>query len=93
MTAGHRHRVLHLKPHGVLLYLLQTPLTRSADYERVRQSRFTWGPEGAERYAGDGPVRVAQVWRLTPLGVLHGLIGLTVCTTRTAEPHEHGGGT
>lgn len=90
MTTGHAHRILHVREKGALLHLLQTPLARSTDYERVCSSRWTWGPEGPEPYAGDGPVRTVLVYRLTILGVLHTLTGLTVCTTpREHVGHEH----
>lgn len=78
MTTGHKHRTIPLPAKGPLLHLLQTPLARTADLERVEASRWVWGVEGPEEIAGDGPIRTVMTYRLTPLSVLHTLFGLTV---------------
>lgn len=80
MTGGHKHRTLRLPARGPVLHLLQTPLARTADYDRVQASRWVWGAEGHEPLTGDGPVRSVQTYRLTPLSILHTLFGLTVET-------------
>lgn len=85
MTAGHRHRVIRLPPHGATLHLLRTPLLRTADVGRLEGSRWTWFAD-LEPVAGDGPERYATVYTLTPLGILHTLCGLTIDTRRQESP-------
>lgn len=85
MTDGHQHRTIRLPEHSIRLHLLRAPLRRSTDRERVERSRFTWRADDvAEIRTLSG--RVVRTWpsspayELTPLGILHGLFGLTVDT-------------
>lgn len=67
MTAGHRHRVVHVKRDGLVRWLLQRPTLAVVGTAKADRSRLAWGPT-------DDPNR----WRLSPLGLLHGLTGLTI---------------
>lgn len=85
MTEGHRHRTLHLPAGSARLHLLQTPLARTANPDRANKSRWVWGAE-QEPVAGDGPVRYATTYVLTPLSILHTITGLTIHTTPQDTP-------
>jgi hypothetical protein len=68
MTAGHTHRIVKVRRGGLAHRLLtRRTLWVSGNLERVDRSRFVYGPT-------DDPDR----WRLSPLGLLHGLTGLTL---------------
>lgn len=67
MTAGHRHRYLHVAPDGLVYRFLRgTTIARTRDWQRAERSRFVYGPDGHGGY------------RLSLLGFLHGLCGLTL---------------
>lgn len=69
MTAGHRHRTVRVKRDGWLDRALRIPtLWHSTNYDWIDRSRLVFGP------CDD----VGYCWRLSPLGLLHGLIGLTL---------------
>lgn len=90
MTDGHKHRYLHVGVNSTLLHLLRTPLVHSADREAVEKSKWVWGADRSDIISGDGPVRYVTTYRLTVLGILHTLTGLTVCTDDPKVPHSHG---
>lgn len=82
MTAGHTHRnVGYLRRDGLALRLLRVTVWRSRNMEAVDRSRFP--------YTGAPPDDMEPdergYWRLTLLGFLHGLTGLTI-TTDTPVP-------
>lgn len=67
---GHSHRaiLLRVKSGGWVQRALQGPtLHRTSDREYVDRTRLIYGPT-------DDP----DVWRLSPLGLLHTLVGLTL---------------
>ena len=66
MTAGHKHRNLHVKPGGLVQRLLHIRIARTSDVTRADHSRFVW------RALPDGTCE------LRLLGVLHALTGLVV---------------
>lgn len=68
MTAGHRHRIVRLKRDGLLWRALTRPTLHVTDARRAQRSRFVYGKVSTE----------LNTYRLSPLGVLHGLIGLSL---------------
>ncbi len=76
MTSGHTHRVIRAREGSLVERLLCGPvIARSTDLARVERSRWVWLPEVQARTS-----RTPQpdVYVLRPLGVLHGLFGLTL---------------
>lgn len=61
-----------MNPNGLLAHLLQTPLIRTVDYNRVNDSRWRW-KQGHSRTRWsvelDGPIR-ERVYILTPGAIL-----------------------
>lgn len=89
MTTGHRHRTIKLPSDSRRLRLLRKPIQATTDRERVEKSRWVWGveksphecetPKAAVYTLGGWCVPTASLrYILTPLGILHTLIGLTV---------------
>lgn len=69
MTTGHTHHLIRCRRDGILDLLLRTPtLYTSRDLDRVDASRFVYGPVEGE----------PGLYRLSPLGALHGLTGATL---------------
>lgn len=62
----HRHRVVRLQRDGRLLRALEVTVHTTDDRQRAERSRFTYRPGAGLRY------------RMTLLGFLHGLTGLTI---------------
>lgn len=76
MTSGHKHRLLKVKRGGRLRRWLTKPtLLVSRNEEWVDRSRLVFGPVEGEEGA----------WRISPLGLLHGLTGLTL---NVIDPEE-----
>ena len=67
MTEGHKHRTIRVRNNGLLRKALTRPTLAYTDTATAERSRFAWGP-----------TRCPDVWRLSPLGLLHGLTGLTL---------------
>lgn len=83
MTDGHKHRTLNVKPNGVVRRILTRPtLHLSDDIERVDRSRFVYGPVEGE----------PGLYRLSPLGVLHGLFGVTLALRMEPAPSRRAQG-
>lgn len=91
MTAGHKHRMLHVHRHWLLTRLLSHPLVFSDDLERVDASPYPWGPiagpgEDAPLMPGGVPAPKHLRWHTDPpghwylsaLSVLHRWTGLTL---------------
>lgn len=77
MTEGHKHRMLKVKEGGLVERLLTGPvLRRSTDRGLVDRSGMVWHCEPEDLETGP--------YLLRPLGLLHGLSGLTLDT------QEHG---
>lgn len=73
MTDNHKHRTIKVKRGGLVERLLRKPtLLTSSNFERVDRSRMVWGPVYPELGMH------SPAWRLTPLGLLHGVFGLTL---------------
>lgn len=72
MTTGHTHRVIHCKRGGLVHRLLTGPTIAVTNTERATHSPLVWGPIGNPRDSE------AERWRLSPLGLLHALTGLTL---------------
>lgn len=66
MTRGHRHRTVTVRYKG-LLHRVLTMTLFTVGTEQAEKSRLVYGQT-------DSPDR----WRLSPLGLLHGLTGLTL---------------
>lgn len=71
MTAGHKHRVVRVKRGSRLHRVLTRPTLRVATTDRADRSRFVYGPVAGQH-------GVPFLWRLSPLGVLHAMFGLTL---------------
>lgn len=82
MTAGHKHRTLHLSPTSPILHLLRTPLMTHRDADAAEQSRWTWAEVTIPACPGD---LGGRQFTLTPLGILHTLTGLTIDTSPKAR--------
>ncbi|WP_418059941.1 hypothetical protein [Pimelobacter simplex] len=67
MTDGHRHHIVRVQHGGFIHRALTRPTLAVVGVERADRSRFAYGPTS-------NPER----WRLSPLGFLHGLTGLTL---------------
>lgn len=67
MTAGHRHRVVAVRRHSLIHRALTRPTLAVVGTRRADRSRFVYA-------ATARPDR----WRLSPLGLLHPLTGLTL---------------
>lgn len=66
MSEGHRHRHVRMRRDSLtLLTLRAATLAGTRDRQRAERSRFVWQPLGG------------GAWRLSLLGFLHGLVGLT----------------
>lgn len=74
MTMGHRHWGIKVKRNGTIHYWLTRTLVRSANRNYVERSRLVWG-------ATNSP----SIFKLTPLGILHGLTGFTLYTKEDSE--------
>ena len=67
MTAGHKHRTVHVRRNGLAQRVLQgTTLWRTDDLSAAERSRLIYSPDSRGGY------------RLSLLGFLHGLTGLTI---------------
>lgn len=77
-----RMRIVHVKEGGPVYRVLRATLTTTTDRRRAQRSRFMWGLESAN---GE------PFYRLTPLGVLHAVTGLTLCTSPKNDGHPHPG--
>lgn len=71
MTTGHKHRTVKVKQGSLLHRVLTVEILHTSDLAWVDRSRFVFGPCDASR-------GVHLCWVLRPLGVLHGLTGLTL---------------
>ncbi len=70
MTTGHKHHIIHIKHNGLLYRILTEPTLNTTTHEKAGKSRFAYGP-----------TTNPDVWKLSPLGFLHTLTGLTVVAT------------
>lgn len=73
-TGMHRHITIAVKRDGLVHRMLTRPTLAVVSRERAEQSRLVYGPVLDE----SGQI-VPDRYRLSPLGLLHGLIGLTLC--------------
>ena len=85
MTEGHKHIHVRVPAPSARFHLLQTPLRRTCDEQKVRASKWVYRAD-KEILAGDGPLRYATTFTLTPLGILHALFGITIDTRPAKEP-------
>lgn len=88
MTAGHKHREVHVKRDGLAHRWLTVPslvVTRNLDW--VDRSRLVFGPMRCPGGCHESGV----YWRLSPLGVLHGLTGLTLVPETKEERDDRRG--
>lgn len=70
MTQGHKHRMVKVKPGGLIHVVLTRPLVHSRDLPRVDRSPYPHGP--CEDHPG--------CYYLSALSVLHRWTGLTLVT-------------
>lgn len=71
MTSGHRHRTWTVKQDGVVHRALTVPtIWRTRRVAWARRSRLVFSPVDT--------FEDPEVYRLSPLGLLHGLAGLTL---------------
>lgn len=69
MTTGHKHRTIKVTRNSLLYRVLSKPtLLHDTDLDRLDASRFVFGP----------CPKHDDCYRLSPLGLLHGLTGLTL---------------
>ena len=76
MTAGHKHRVVRVKPDGWVLRALTKPLYWVCDPDelpRVDASRYPYGEK--KRFLGG---KAYTCWYLSALSILHRWTGLTL---------------
>jgi hypothetical protein len=88
MTDGHRHRTITLERDSIRLHLLQTPLRVTRNRFKPAKSRWVWGKitdcacgeiDISTYHWVSCPIGVQEDrFLLTPLSLLHTLVGLTV---------------
>lgn len=76
MTAGHKHRHLLVKRNGLVRRVLTATVLTTTDTEWVDRSRLVFGPVEDTRREPRPPR--PETYRLSLLGLLHGLFGLTL---------------
>lgn len=86
MTAGHRHRTVRVRHGSRIEHLLRTPLVVHRNREAAEQSRWAWGERIVPARQGD---LGGTEYVLTPLGILHTLIGLSLCVYDAERPNDH----
>lgn len=67
MTAGHKHRHLHVGRDSWVISLLTRPTLLVVGTQYAGKSRMVFGP-----------TKRPDRWRLSPLGLLHAWTGLTL---------------
>lgn len=81
MSAGHRHRTVKVRRGGRVHRWLTEPTLGYACERQAEASRYIWGP------VSDSLGVIPGLYRLSPLGLLHGLVGLTLWV----QPEESAG--
>lgn len=71
----HKHRYVKVREDGLALRLLRAVVYTTCDREQAEKSKFAYS---LRTYEPEGWDFVAFEYVLTLLGLLHGLVGLTV---------------